>query len=334
MNPSTPTPREILAATRQLALLARLGYPLAEGLQAMGSSAPWLARVGESMASGDTFAAALQRHPRVFSPFYSAMVAAAEASEEPQHLLGRLSEWLERADSVRRRVRSALLYPLLVLDSLLLEGAVLFGLGMPGLLFALAGAEPGPSAGGLQKLLTSPLPLLAVLAALGVLNLAALHDGPLAAGITARLPWAGPLRTLAEQGLWARALGGLLAAGMPLTRALQTAAGVVRLPELRAEFLAVAERVAAGSPLAAALAEGRRLDPYLAWSAAAGELQEEQATLMLEAAEALEGQVQDRVEHALRMTEPWALLAVGALVALGLASFWWPLYATISGIQP
>ena len=125
-----------------------------------------------------------------------------------------------------------------------------------------------------------------------------------------------------------------VAAGMPLTRALQTAAMVVRLPELRAEFLAIAERVATGSPLAAALAESRRLDPYLAWSAAAGELQEEQATLMLDAAEALEGQVQDRVDHALRMTEPWALLAVGALVALGLASFWWPLYATISGIQP
>lgn len=332
MNSPPPTPREILEATRQVALLARLGYPLAEGLKSMGEASPWLDRVGEAMAGGDSLGRALQRHPRVFSPFYAAMVQAAEASEHPEGLLTRLSEWLERADSVRRRVRTALFYPLLVLDTLLLQLLLLVFLGVPQVLFGLLATGDTPAPAWIVEIASSGWLGLLVGLALVMVNVAALQDGPLASRATGLLPWAGPLRALAEQGLWARALGSLLAAGLDVPEALRRAGTVVRHPALQEEFRGVAERVDAGSTLAEALAEGPSLDPWLAWSAAAGQAREELGVLMLEAADALDAQVERRVEHTLRMTEPWAMLSVGVLVLLGLVAFWFPFYAGISGV--
>jgi len=327
-----PTPAELHDATRQLALLARLGYPLSEGLQAMEETSPWLAGVGESLARGDTLTQAVTRHPRVFSPFYAAMVEAAEASEKPAPLMARLSEWLERSDSVRRRVRQALFHPWLVLNCLGLQLLVMFTLVVPGVLIPLAAAAARPLPDGLSGLLQSGLVPAFLLVALVALNLAVLRDGPATAAVSSWLPWAGPLRQLADQALWARALGSLLAAGVELPRALRQAGSVVLSPSVRQELDRVAERVDRGSTLAEALAESDLLDSQLAWSAAAGDEREELACQMLDAAESLDQQVERRTEHSLRMAGPWALGAVGVLVALGLVAFWAPFYNSLSAM--
>ncbi len=329
----SPTPIDLQNATRQLALLARLGYPLAEGLQAMGQACPWLTPVAEGMARGDTLAQAVARHPRLFSPFYAAMVEAAEASEQPASLVARLSEWLERSDSVRRRVRNALFHPLLVLNALGLELLLLLTLVVPAVLIPMAtvaGHSPPPA---VLALMRSGLVPVALGLALLALNLAVLREGPATAAVVTWLPWAGPLRQVADQALWARALGCLLAAGVDLPAALRRAAEVVGMPRVRQEVDRVAERVERGSNLAEALAESPLLDSHLAWSAASGDQREELACLMLDSADDLDEAVRRRTEHALRMAGPWALLAVGLLVALGLVAFWAPFYASAGAIR-
>jgi type II secretory pathway component PulF len=327
-----PTPAELHDATRQLALLARLGYPLSEGLQAMGETSPWLAGVGESLARGDTLTQAVSRHPRVFSPFYAAMVEAAEASEQPAGLMARLSEWLERSDSIRRRVRNALFHPWLVLNCLGLQLLAMLVLVVPGVLIPLAGAGGRPLPPTLSGLLESGLVPAFLLVALVALNLAVLRDGPATAAVSSWLPWAGPLRQLADQALWARALGSLLAAGVELPRALRQAGSVALMPSVHQELDRVGERVDRGSTLAEALAESPLLDSHLAWSAAAGDEREELACQMLDAAESLDQQVERRTEHSLRMAGPWALGAVGVLVALGLVAFWAPFYNSLGAL--
>lgn len=326
----TPTPLDLQNATRQVAMLARLGYPLGEGLKAMGQASPWLEGVAEGLARGDTLAQAVKRHPRVFSPFYATMVQAAEESEEPASLVGRLSEWLERSDSVRRRVRSALFYPLLVLNTLGLELLVLLVLVVPTVLLPLAAAGGHPFPAPVASFLGSGFAPALLLVALVALDAAFLREGPATASASAWLPWAGPLRQLADQALWARALGCLLGAGVELPRALRQAAPVVTMPAVGREVERVADRVDRGSTLAEALAESPLLDSYLAWSAAAGEEREELAGLMLDSADHLEAQVQRRTEHSLRMAGPWAMLAVGGLVVLGLLAFWVPFYGSVS----
>jgi len=54
---------------------------------------------------------------------------------------------------------------------------------------------------------------------------------------------------------------------------------------------------------------------------------------MLDSADDLDESVRRRTEHSLRMAGPWALLAVGLLVALGLVAFWAPFYASAGAIR-
>lgn len=307
--------REMLEAARQLALLARLGYPMADGLKAMAGASPWLGRLAEDMEAGDSLAGAARRHPRVFSPFFASMAEAAEGSGAPEATLAALSRWLERSDRLRQRVRTALFYPTLVVNALLLQLALVLGWAVPlGVLPLL----------GLSAPVHLDFLILVALGALVAVNLL-MHR---ASGLF----WAGALRARAEQALWARALGALLGAGVEVPKAVRLSAGVVELPWLREDLAAVGAELDRGSSLGEALAERPRLDPMLAWTAAAGEEREELAPLFLDAADLLDREVDRQSAQVVRLAEPVALVAVGLLVASGLAAFWWPFYQAVGGV--
>lgn len=146
---------------------------------------PALQRVGEAMAEGDSLAQAVRRQPGVFSPFYASMAEAAESAEKAEGILTALSGWLERADSVRRRVRTALLYPAIVLNVLLVE-ILYFTIHMvPQVLIPMAriaAASHGQTIPDWAPAMAAPLPVLA-LATLVVANALLLGDD-----LTARLP--------------------------------------------------------------------------------------------------------------------------------------------------
>lgn len=308
---------DMLEAARQMALLARLGYPMADGLKAMADASPWLGRVGEDLERGDTLAGAVRRHPRAFSPFFARMAEAAEGSPKPERVLEDLSRWLERADRLRRQVRTAFVYPLLVCNMLILQLVVVLGLLAPLAVFPLFG-RAGPA---FDKVAIAGLALALLL-----------NWGALRSGWDSRLPWIGGLRRRAEQALWARALGSLLAAGVDVPRAARMAAETVDLPGLRNELLRCAERMDRGSTLAESLAEASRLEPVLAWTAAAGEDREDLAPLFLDAADLLDREVDRASLQVVRLAEPVALAAVGLLVACGLLLFWVPFQAGVRGL--
>lgn len=305
----------MIEAARQLALLARLDYPMTDGLKAMAGASPWLGRMAEDLEAGDSLAGAARRHPRVFSPFFASMLEAAEGSGAPAATLKALSSWLERSDRLRRRVQTALFYPFLVLNALVLQ-----------VTFVLVLAAPL----GVLPLLDMAVPWRPdVVVVLSVALLVALN---LVARRASDFLWAGALRARAEQAVWARALGSLLGAGVEVPKALRLSSGAVELPWLREDLEAAGTELDRGRSLAEALAERPRLDPMLAWTAAAGEDREELAPLFLDAADVLDREVDRQAAQVVRLTEPVALVAVGLLVMLGLVAFWWPFYRATSGI--
>jgi len=113
-------PVDILLFTRQLGTLLKSGVPILQALGGLQQSAvnpafvKVLERLGESLASGHEFSAALGRETTVFSPFYVAMVRVGESTGRLDEVLARLHEHLEFEQYMSSQVKSALRYPTFV----------------------------------------------------------------------------------------------------------------------------------------------------------------------------------------------------------------------------
>jgi len=112
---------EVMHFSRQLAAFLRSGIPILEGIEVLreGASNKTLRRVledvGESLRAGETFLGAISAHPKVFPEFYRGMVGAAELTGQLDAVLDRLSHYIERDQDARRKIRSALAYPVIIL---------------------------------------------------------------------------------------------------------------------------------------------------------------------------------------------------------------------------
>lgn len=113
--------RDILVFTRQLATMIDAGLPLVQCLDILGNQAEnqafgkILFSVKSSVESGASFSDALRRHPRIFDQLYVNLVAAGEVGGILDTILNRLATYIEKAEKLKRQVKSAMFYPIAIL---------------------------------------------------------------------------------------------------------------------------------------------------------------------------------------------------------------------------
>jgi type IV pilus assembly protein PilC len=113
--------KQLMIFTRQLATMNDAGVPLLRALQIIQKQEKnkVLKRVAgelcESVEGGSTFAEALSQHPRIFDKLYINMAKAGEVGGVLQITLNRLAEFIEKAESIKAKVKGAMIYPIVVL---------------------------------------------------------------------------------------------------------------------------------------------------------------------------------------------------------------------------
>src|SRR5260370_18345972 len=117
-----PRPREVTIFLRQLALLVGAGLTLEGALQRLGEDAgkalAWFAgAIRSSIAAGDSFGDALERHPTIIEPTHIAMVRAGEASGKLDVVLRAIVEDRTRRQLLAERISEAIRYPLFLVGS-------------------------------------------------------------------------------------------------------------------------------------------------------------------------------------------------------------------------
>ncbi len=127
----TPTikRRELTVVTRQLATLLDAGLPLIRSLRTLErqsknpSAKIVLGATADSVEGGATFAEALSQHPKTFDKLYLNMIRAGEASGALETILNRLATFMEKAARIAAKVKSAMIYPSVVMSVALLVTA-------------------------------------------------------------------------------------------------------------------------------------------------------------------------------------------------------------------
>src|SRR3954471_13784746 len=111
---------DLVVFTRQLATMIDAGLAMVQSLQALAEQTTnkvmrdVIRDVCVRVEGGDNFSAALQKHPKVFIRLYVCMVGAGERGGLLAEILGRLATYLESTARWRKKVKSAMMYPVIV----------------------------------------------------------------------------------------------------------------------------------------------------------------------------------------------------------------------------
>ena len=145
---------DIVLFSRQLATMVDSGIPLLQSLDILTEQIenPSFRRIimktRNDVETGSSLSGALSKHPRVFSPLYVNMVKAGESSGMLDDILDRLATYLEKMNALRRKVKSALIYPAVVVTMAVLITTFLMLKVIPtfkGIFETLGGTLPLPT---------------------------------------------------------------------------------------------------------------------------------------------------------------------------------------------
>jgi type IV pilus assembly protein PilC len=145
---------DLVLFTRQLATMIDAGLAMVQSLQALAEQTTnkvmrdVIRDVCTRVEGGDSFSEALQKHPKVFNRLYVCMVAAGEKGGLLAEILARLATYLENTNRLRKKVKSAMMYPIVVTVVAILITIFLLVKVVPvfGEIFSSFGADlPGPT---------------------------------------------------------------------------------------------------------------------------------------------------------------------------------------------
>ena len=317
--------------TRQLAGLVASGLPLERALTALADEAEderqhhLVAALRAEVNAGSTFARALTQHPREFSDIYCAVIGAGEASGSLGLVLERLADDLEERQQLRAKIIGAALYPAIVTVVAVVIVLFLVGYVVPQVAGVFAGTKRALPFLTVAMMAVSDtvrhygwlmLIALVLIAAGARLALSQPHVRLRFDAAWLRLPLIGRLARSYNAARFAGTLAMLAGAGVPILKALQSAAETLNNRALRADALDALVLVREGAPLASALAQKKRFPGLVAMFARLGE-QTGQLPLMLQrAANQLSTEVQRRAMQLATLLEPLLIVTMGLVVML------------------
>lgn len=323
---------QVLEFTRQLRVMLEAGVPLLTALavlakRARGDYRRLLERIAKDIQSGTTLSEALSHHPRTFDAFYIGSVRAGEAAGVHTDVLAELTKYYERRAAIRRELRSALMYPTIVVIALVVACIVLLTWVVPQFagMFASLGTDlPLPTrvllavSGFVRHQWPILLTALALAAAV-VHKLLAFPAVRMRLGaLLTRVPLIGPVVFLASVVQFCRMMALLERAGLPLLESLKVIEDLLMPGPVRRLVGHIRQRVAGGATIASAVAEMPVLPDMAEHMIHVGETSGKLDETLTAAADFFEEQMRLRLKALLTLLEP-ALTLVVSLLVLGLA---------------
>jgi general secretion pathway protein F len=320
---------DLIAFTREFAMLCGADIPMDDALRIVQTQAASVRLRGlvegllGEVLNGTPLSDAMQKQPKIFPADYVAVVRAGETGGRLAHVLGELAELLERQAEVRGRIRSAMIYPAMLIALSLGTLVIIIGTVIPSMapIFTQSG-KPVPVT--IQVMLTMREDWLAI--ALGLAGLVvAVGAGAMAAmadpgrrqradGLLLRLPVVGTFLLQQEAARFARTLGTMLTAGVPLIQATRSARGVVANRHLGAGLDRAIEAIHQGTALHRALRNEVTLPALALQMISVGEEAGKLASMLMRVALMLEQQLQLRVDRFMAALTPTLTVVIALLV--------------------
>ncbi len=307
--------------TRQLSVLLASGVPLIEALQSLSSEnkgfyMEMLIAVREKVSGGASLSKALEDFSGIFPEFYTNMVHSGEESGTLDRVLLRLADFLEKKSAMRAKVRSAMIYPVLMMGVSFVVLSFLFTFVIPKIVKIFSDTKAALPFMTVVLIFVSNIFVrywwlitgAAIAAATGVRRFVA-KNREFADSLVLRLP--GSVVQTLYYSRFARTLGFLLEGGLPMLKSLSLSAGAMGNKALEAAVGRAEQKVAEGQRLSSAL-EG--FPPIFVQLVATGEKSGRLPEILGRAAESYEEEFNRKVNKAVSLFEPAMILTMGLVV--------------------
>lgn len=332
---------ELAVFCREMATMLEAGVPLVGGLRAAilqmrnRSFRATLAAVVGHIEAGDSLSRALERYPATFPPLFAKMVEAGELGGMLDETFSGLATHYEKEYALERKIRGAMAYPAVVIVVAVAVVIILLAFVLPSLLGMFANLN-----------VELPLPtriLIGVSGAMSrwwwvvVLGGAGVWWGMRAAhrnermrtrldGLALRLPVLGRLWTYREITRFARTLATLLAAGLPILRAVEMVGRLSENAVIAAVFRETQRRIGEGTGLAEPLRASGLFPPMVVQMVAIGEEAGALDTVLNKVADFYDKEIESLLSYLSSLIEPALILVLGGIVGLLVASVFLPIF--------
>ncbi len=339
---------EVIVFTRQLATFVRVGIAIVEALTVLRNQAGStlmkraLTEMIADLGMGAALSTAMARFPRIFSPLYVDLIRSAEVSGNLDDVLRQLASYMARDEGAKRRVRSAMIYPAVVVTLAFIVVCVLITFVLPAfaqLFGEFRASMPLPT----RVMLTVGtfarvhLPLMFLL--LGTLFASAWLYTTTTSGreslqrVVLRLPLLGVIVREAIIERYLRTLATQTRAGVPITQMLDTAITAVGNAEFRDGLASVKDDMLGGDGFATPLERTSLFPPLVIQMVRVGEETGNLDANLEMAAEHYAEEVDYRLKRMIALIEPALVIAVGMMVGLIAVSVIAPMYALVHAIH-
>lgn len=341
---------DLVVFTRQFATMINAGLPIVRALYVLSEQTSnkklkeTLDDVRKEVEAGLALSEALEKHPKVFSRLYTEMVRAGEIGGILDDVLLRVAGQLEKDQELRRQVKSAMTYPIVVLVLAILAASFMLIFIVP--IFAqmfedLGGTLPLPTrvAMGLSDILTSIWGVLVYAALIGgiifFLRWRKTENGrravdPAMLKIPARI---GDIIQKVALARFARTLGTLSAAGVPILQSLEITATSSGNYVIEKALLKSREAIREGLPIYQPLEGEWVFPPMVTRMIAVGEETGDIDGMLAKIAQFYESEVDASVKALTSIIEPLMIVVVGAIVGGIIVAMYLPMFQIFELIE-
>jgi type IV pilus assembly protein PilC len=340
-NKKPITERDIVIFTRQFSTMVDAGLPLVQCLEILGRQADnpafgeIIMKIKSDIEAGNNLSEAMRKHPKVFNALYANLVEAGEAGGILDTILSRLANYIEKALALKKKVKSAMVYPGAIVSVAFTVVAFLMIFVIPTFasMFGKGGAElPGPTAIVMDVsnffrnqwyyIIGGPILFFILFK-----RVYATERGNIEIDrIALKLPIFGMLIRKVSTAKFSRTLGTLLSSGVPLIEGMDICARTAGNKIVEIAILNAIEAIKEGETIAAPLARENVFPAMVIQMIDVGESAGALDGMLSKIADFYDEEVDTAVDGMTALLEPMLMVFLGIIVGFIVVAMYLPIF--------
>ena len=331
--------------TRQLATMIDAGLPLVQSLEILSQQEEdetfqeIISTIKNEVEGGATLAAALQKHPKVFDDMYVNLVVAAEEAGTLDVILSRLATHIEKMEELKKKIKSALVYPAMIVTVAIGVTIILMVFVVPVFekLFAGIGSTlPMPTRVviAVSNIFKSYLPIVIAIVIILVIVLQRYYKTENGKrridDLILKLPIFGELLRKVAIARFARTLGTLVSSGVPILESLNIVAGAAGNKVVEEAILRGRISISEGQSISEPLSQSGVFPMMVTQMISVGETTGSLELMLNKVADFYESEVDTAVATLSSMLEPVLMIFLGVIVGGLVIAMYLPIFKMAS----